>query len=159
MRIAIFVAALAVASAGVGLAAGVDPADVPFGENGEVAVSLSGAPGSAEEGLKVFTTRSAGNCVACHTIASLVESVPFHGNIGPPLDGVASRWNEAELRGIVANAKNVYDGTMMPSFYKSTGFIRPGEGFTAKAAQEPLPPLLTAQQIEDVVAYLMTLTE
>ena len=47
----------------------------------------------------------------------------------------------------------------MPSFYKTSGFIRPGEGFTKKPAQEPLPPLLTAQQIEDVVAYLLTLKE
>lgn len=159
MRIALIIAAAGLASAGAALAAEVAPADVSYGDNGEVEVSLSGQAGNAEEGLKVFTTRGDGNCVACHTVSALVDSVPFHGNVGPPLDGVAGRWNEAELRGIVANAKNVYDGTIMPSFYKTTGFIRPGEGFTAKAAEEPLPPLLTAQQIEDVVAYLMTLTE
>ena len=74
------------------------------------------------------------------------------------LDGVGSRWNEAELRGIVANAKQVYDGTIMPAFYKVDGFIRPGNAYTGKAA-ETIEPLLTAQQIEDVVAFLMTLKD
>jgi sulfur-oxidizing protein SoxX len=135
------------------------PQDVVYGEYGEIETSLSGQPGDAAEGLKIYSNRALGNCVACHTVSQLLESVAFHGNVGPPLDGVADRWNEAELRGIVANAKNVYDGTMMPAFYKTTGFIRPGEGFTTKPATEPLPPLLTAQQIEDVVAFLMTLKE
>ncbi|GAD57453.1 sulfur oxidation protein SoxX [Limimaricola cinnabarinus LL-001] len=52
-----------------------------------------------------------------------------------------------------------FPGTIMPAFYKTTGFIRPGDGFTGKAGTEPLDPLLTAQQVEDVVAYLMTLRE
>ena len=51
------------------------------------------------------------------------------------------------------------DGTFMPAFYKTTGFIRPGDAYTGKAAPEDLPPILSAQQIEDVVAYLLTLKE
>ena len=47
----------------------------------------------------------------------------------------------------------------MPAFYKTEGFVRPGNGFTGKAAEGALDPLLTAQEIEDVVAYLMTLKE
>ncbi len=135
------------------------PEEVVYGEYGEVEVSLSGEPGNPEEGLKVFTGRALGNCVACHTVSALLDSVQFHGNVGPSLDGVADRWTEADLRGIVANAKNFYDGTIMPAFYKTSGFVRPGEGFTSKPATEPLPPMLSAQQIEDVVAYLMTLKE
>ena len=137
----------------------VAPDNVSYGEYGEIPESLTGAPGNAEEGLKVFTSRALGNCIACHTVSSLLDSVQFHGNVGPSLDGVADRWTEADLRGIVANAKNVYDGTIMPAFYKTSGYIRPGEGFTTKPAVEPLPPLLTAEQIEDVVAYLLTLKE
>ncbi len=57
------------------------------------------------------------------------------------------------------NAKLIFEGTVMPAFYKSSGFIRPGEAFTMKPAAEPLPTLLTAQQVEDVVAYLMTLKD
>ena len=66
------------------------------------------------------------------------------------------RWEEADLRGIVANAKMTFPDTMMPAFYKSEGYIRPGDAFTGKAGTEPLEPLLTAQEVEDVVAYLMT---
>lgn len=160
MKIARFVAVAAAAVAGgAAVAQEISPADVVFDDGGAVAVSLSGATGDPEAGLKVFTTRSLGNCVACHSVTALLDSVAFHGNVGPPLDGVAARWNEAEIRGIVSDAKNTYDGTIMPSFYKTSGYIRPGEAFTMKPAAEPLPPLLTAQQIEDVVAYLMTLKE
>ncbi len=135
------------------------PGNVVYGEYGEIEASLSGQAGDPTEGRKVFSSRSLGNCVACHSVSEMVADVQWHGNVGPSLDGVADRWTEADVRGIVANAKNVYDGTIMPAFYKTTGYIRPGEGFTTKPAQEPLAPLLSAQQIEDVVAYLMTLKE
>jgi sulfur-oxidizing protein SoxX len=79
--------------------------------------------------------------------------------VGPELDGVADRWTEAELRGIVANAKEMFPETIMPSFYKTSGFVRPGNAYTGKAAEGELEPLLNAQQIEDVVAYLLTLKE
>jgi len=90
-------------------------------------------------------------------VVSAMPKVQFQGDVGPSLDGAATRWDEAQLRGIVANAKMMFEGTRMPAFYKTTGFIRPGDGYTAKAAPADLPPILTAQQIEDVVAYLMTL--
>ena len=126
--------------------------------DGAVAESLSGTPGDAAEGRKVMANRGLGNCVACHEVSDMAD-VPFHGEVGPMLDGAADRWTEAELRGIVTNAKMMFEGSMMPSFYKTSGYIRPGDAFTGKAAAEPLPPLLTAQQIEDVVAYLLTLKE
>ena len=135
----------------------VAPADVGFDDMGAVAVSLSGTPGDATAGQEVMTTRALGNCVACHQVTDL--DAAFQGNVGPSLDGVGSRWDEAQLRGIVANAKMIFPETIMPSFYKSSGYIRPGDAFTGKAGTEPLPPLLTAQQIEDVVAYLTTLTD
>ena len=84
----------------------------------------------------------------------------------PELTILESRWfpelsncrNEAELRGIVANAKLMYEGTIMPAFYKVDGFTRPGDGYTGKAA-EKVEPILSAQQIEDVGAFLMTLKD
>ena len=135
----------------------VAPKDVHY-NGGKVETSLTGVPGDPANGIKVMTTNSLGNCVACHTIAALPE-VQFPGNIAPPLDGVASRWSEAELRGIVANAKMTFEGSFMPAFYKTDGFIRPGAAYTGKAPEGDLPPILTAQQIEDVVAYLLTLKE
>jgi sulfur-oxidizing protein SoxX len=155
-------AALAGATALVASVAGADvvaPQDVVYDEYGGVAASLTGQPGNPAEGRKVFSTRAIGNCVSCHTVSEMIEDVQWHGNVGPSLDGVADRWTEADIRGIVINAKNVYDGTIMPAFYKTSGFIRPGDAYTTKPAQEPLPPLLTPEQIEDVVAYLMTLKE
>jgi len=76
----------------------------------------------------------------------------FHGEVGPPMDGVADRWTEAELRGIVTNSKMMFEGTIMPAFYVDSGYTRPLDDFAGKS-------ILTAQQVEDVVAYLMTLKE
>lgn len=134
------------------------PGDVNYAE-GAVAQSLTGAPGDAAEGAKVMSNRALGNCVACHMVSAMPD-VAFQGNVGPSLDGAAGRWDEAQLRGIVSNAKMTFDGTVMPAFYKNSGYIRPGEDYTGKAADpDKLQPILTAQQVEDVVAYLMTLKE
>ena len=134
------------------------PTEVAF-EDGAVAASLTGVPGDPAAGKEVMVTRGLGNCIACHAVTDLQE-YPFHGEVGPPLDGASARWTEAELRGIVANSKMMFDGTIMPAFYKNSGYIRPGDAYTGDAApEEGLTTLLTAQQIEDVVAYLLTLTE
>ncbi|MEJ6712692.1 MAG: sulfur oxidation c-type cytochrome SoxX [Rhodobacterales bacterium] len=139
-------------------AADVIPGEVMY-QDGAVAASLSGAAGDADAGKKVMTTRSLGNCVACHQVDAL-SSAAFHGNVGPTLNGAASRWTEAQLRGIVADSKKTFEGSMMPSFYKKSGYIRPGNAYTGKASAEAdLSTLLTAQQIEDVVAFLKTLKE
>ena len=145
--------ALVVASAAT---AEIAPSDVQYSEYGEIAISLSGVAGDAEAGQVVMTTRGLGNCIACHQVTAL-EDHPFHGEVGPSLDGVADRWDATQLRGIVANAKMTFPESVMPAFYKTSGFTRPGDAFTGKAAEGELPPLLTAQQIEDVVAYLQTL--
>ena len=133
------------------------PVDVKWTEDGAIEASLTGAAGNAEAGGKVMSNRAEGNCVACHVVSSLTAD--FQGNIGPELNGAADRYTEAELRGIVADAKHRFEGSMMPSLYKTGPYIRPGDAFTGKAAQGELPPLLSAEQIEDVVAYLMTLKE
>ena len=134
----------------------VKPMDVAF-VDGAVESSLTGQAGDPAEGKQIMN-KGAGNCIACHAVTALAD-LPFHGEIGPPLDGAADRWTEAELRGIVANAKVMFPESMMPSFYRTDGFIRPGDAYTGNAAEGELAPLLTAQQVEDVVAYLMTLTE
>ena len=143
---------------GAAVADVVAPGDVQFDEYGAVAESLTGQPGDIEGGIKVMTNRGLGNCVACHQVTALNDA-PFHGNVGPSLDGVADRWGEAELRGILVNAKKTYEGTVMPAYYRVDGFTRPGNAYTGKAADDSFGPLLTAQQIEDVVAFLGTLKE
>jgi len=153
------IAGVIILASTVGVSAGeVTPLEVAY-EDGAIAQSLTGVAGDAASGREIVGNKGLGNCVACHEVTDL-KDVPFHGEIGPMLDGAGDRWSEAELRGIVANAKIMFPDSMMPSFYKVEGFVRPGNAYTGKAADpETFAPLLTAQQIEDVVAYLSTLQE
>lgn len=156
MKRSVAVFAVAGLAAGAAWAGAVAPGDVAY-VDGAVEQSLTGVAGDPGNGAEIVGSKKLGNCVACHQVSALAD-VPWHGEVGPPLDGVADRWSEAEIRGIVSNAKMMFEGTVMPSFYKVSGFIRPGDAFTGDAAKE-ITPLLEAQQIEDVVAFLMTLKE
>jgi sulfur-oxidizing protein SoxX len=134
------------------------PRDVVANEYGDVEKSLTGVPGDPQRGMEIMVNRGQGNCIACHQVTALSEH-DWHGEVGPSLDGVGARWEEAALRGIMVDAKAVFPDTMMPAFYRIDGFVRPGNAFTGRAAEGDLDPLLAAQDIEDVVAYLMTLTD
>ena len=117
-----------------------------------VGQSLTGQAGDAENGRKVFANRKLGNCLACHANADLKNEL-FHGQVGPTLDGVADRWEEPQLRAILVDSKAVFgEQTIMPSFYKVFNGQRTQEKFHNKT-------ILTAEQIEDVIAYLNTLKE
>lgn len=148
---------LTTASASLTLAETIAPGDVVYDEDGAVAASLTGTPGDVENGA-ILMNKGAGNCIACHEVTAL-SHLPFHGEIGPMLDGAADRWTQAELRGIVANAKVLFEGSMMPSFYRTDGFVRIGDAYTGKPLEGEVAPLLTAQEVEDVVAFLMTLKD
>ncbi|NNE51555.1 MAG: sulfur oxidation c-type cytochrome SoxX [Sulfitobacter sp.] len=143
-------AVLAVLVSGASWAEGIAPSKVSF-DDGLVSASLTGVPGDPVNGRDVFKNRKLGNCLACHVNADMPEE-SFHGEVGPEMTGVADRWEEAELRGIVANSKMMFEGTIMPAFYIEEGYARPLEDFAGQS-------ILTAQQVEDVVAYLMTLKE
>lgn len=132
-------------------AADVAPGAVKL-EDGVIAEPLTGEPGDAAAGRDVFMARKLGNCLACHANSDMADQ-PFHGEVGPPLDGVADRWSPEELRAIIVNSKQVFgDATIMPAFYRVSGFNRTLEDFEGKT-------ILTAQQVEDLIAYLMTLKE
>ncbi len=150
MKRALGGAAIIALCATVGAASEVAPSDVKF-EEGVINASLTGQAGDAASGRKVFANRKQGNCLACHANADMPEQ-SFHGEVGPTLDGVADRWSEAELRGIVSNAKMTFEGTIMPAFYISAGYERPLGKFEGKS-------ILSAQQVEDVIAYLKTLKD
>ncbi|MFU0505534.1 sulfur oxidation c-type cytochrome SoxX [Pseudaminobacter sp. NGMCC 1.201702] len=137
--------------AGVAFAAEIAPDAVKFEDNA-VAVSLSGGPGDPAAGAEVFKDRGLGNCLACHANADMEKEL-FHGTVGPSMDGVAERWTPEELRAIVTNSKKVFgEETVMPGFYSLEVGKNVGEDFVGKT-------ILTAQQVEDVVAYLSTLKE
>lgn len=112
---------------------------------------LTGKPGDPDRGRETFINRKLGNCLGCHAVTAL-EAEPFHGEVGPPLDGVADRYEEGELRLQVVNAKIVNPDTIMPGFYVNKGLHRVAGDFQGKT-------ILTAEEVEDIVAYLMTLKE
>jgi sulfur-oxidizing protein SoxX len=118
--------------------------------DGVVSKSLTGKPGDVAEGRKAFANRKLGNCLACHANSDMSEQL-FHGEVGPPLDGVASRWSEEQLRAIVVNSKAVFgEQTVMPGFYSLDVGKHVRKDLIGKT-------ILTAEQVESIVAYLGTL--
>jgi sulfur-oxidizing protein SoxX len=81
-----------------------------------------------------------------------VPEQPFHGEVGPDLTGVGSRYDTGELRLRIVNPKYANSDTIMPAFYRADGLHRVLKGFEGKS-------MLSAQEVEDVVAYLVTLKE
>jgi len=135
------------------------------GENLDHAInaSLTGKPGDPKKGLKWMTHRRLGNCIACHAVKKIAalakpgdlksqKQYGFHGAIGPALDGVADRYTEGELRLIVVDIKKAMPdvNSIMPSFHRADHFRRVHKDCVGKA-------VLSADRVEDVVAYLKTL--
>jgi L-cysteine S-thiosulfotransferase len=110
--------------------------------------SLTGKSGDAKAGRKVAYNRKTGNCLACHKLP--IPEQQFHGEVGPDLKGVASRYSEAEMRLRIVNPKKFNDDTIMPAFYRDSGFTRLQKKWVGKS-------ILKAQEVEDLLAYLMTL--
>ncbi|KJS17522.1 MAG: monoheme cytochrome C SoxX [Hoeflea sp. BRH_c9] len=144
-------AVAAIALSASAMASEVAPDAVEFTDDG-VTMSLTGVPGDPVAGADAFKNKSLGNCLACHVNASMATE-QFHGDVGPALDGVASRWEEPELRAILVNSKKALsEETLMPGFYSMEVGKNVAEKFVGKT-------ILTAQQVEDVLAYLGTLKE
>ena len=110
--------------------------------------SLTGKAGDPVKGRAVAINRKLGNCLACHEMP--IPEEPFHGEVGPDLAGVAGRFSEGELRLRVVDSKKVIPDSFMPAFYRNSGFHRVMKKFQGKS-------ILNAEQVEDVVAYMMTL--
>ncbi len=110
--------------------------------------SLTGKSGDPAAGRKAAINRKQGNCLACHVMP--IPEQPYHGLVGPDLNGVAGRYSEAELRLRVVDPKVVNPDTIMPAFYRTTGYHRVLKKWKGKT-------VISAQQVEDIVAYLKTL--
>lgn len=141
-----------VALSAFGAVADMSPTEVKF-EDMAIRTPLTDQPGDAERGRAVLADRKKGNCLACHANSDMADQ-PFHGTIGPAMDGVGDRWEAPQLRAIVVNPKQIFgEQTIMPAFYRSTDELnRVGEEFAGKT-------ILSAQEVEDVIAYLLTLKE
>ncbi len=128
----------------------VPPDQVVYVDDVTVPEPLTNKRGKPFAGLETFIDRKLGNCVACH-INFDVQAMQFLGDVGPNLDWVGERYTREELRAIVIDPKRVFgDGTLMPSFYVTETGARVGKEFVGKT-------ILSAQQVEDVVAYLASL--
>jgi len=110
---------------------------------------LTGAPGDAARGRALVAERSS-TCLLCHS--GPFPEVRFQGDLAPNLAGTGSRWSIPQLRLRLVDASGLNPATIMPSYYRVDGLIRVGRSFRDK-------PILTAEQIEDIVAYLASLRE
>lgn len=119
-------------------------------DNNSIPKSLTGKAGDPKRGKILAIARKKGNCLACHQMP--IPKQLFHGQVGPTLVGVGSQYKEGELRLRVVDPRKINPESIMPSFYKSSGFHRPLKKFKGKS-------VLKAQEIEDIVAYLKTLKE
>ena len=111
--------------------------------------SLTGAPGDPVRGRAVLVKRES-TCLLCHS--GPFPDQRFQGNLSPDLTGAGSRWSEGELRLRMVDASHLNPDTIMPSFYKTDGLTRVAPNLRGK-------PVLTAEEIEDVVAFLTTLKD
>ena len=109
--------------------------------------SLTGQRGDPVRGRAIVVSRQS-TCLLCHSGPFPEER--FQGDLSPDLRGTGSRWSEGELRLRLVDATRLNPATIMPSYYRIDGLTRVAPSYRGK-------PVLTAQQIEDVVAYLMTL--
>ena len=111
---------------------------------------LTGAKGDAERGRGIVVNRQVGLCLLCHSGPFPEEK--FQGTLAPDLKGPGARWSEGQLRLRIVDASRFNPDTIMPPYYRTEGLIHVAPAFQGK-------PILTAEQIEDVVAYLATLRD
>jgi L-cysteine S-thiosulfotransferase len=111
--------------------------------------SLTGMPGDVTRGRALVVDRTS-TCILCHS--GPFPEQKFQGDLAPGLDGAGSRWSEGQLRLRLVDASRLNAATIMPSYYRVEGLDRVGAAWRGK-------PILSAEQIEDIVAYLASLRE
>jgi L-cysteine S-thiosulfotransferase len=114
----------------------------------EIANPLSGAKGDPQRGRAIVANRQVGLCLLCHS--GPFPEQRFQGNLAPDLRRVGSRLTEGEIRLRLVDPARANPRTIMPAYFKTDGLTRVPSSYRGK-------PVLSAEQIEDVVAYLVTL--
>ncbi len=112
--------------------------------------SLTGVRGNPARGRAIVVDRQKGLCLLCH--AGPFPEQRFQGNLAPDLTGAGTRWSEGQLRLKIVDSRRLNPATIMPPYYNMDGLVRVGRNWQDK-------PVLSAEQVEDVVAFLTTLTE
>lgn len=111
---------------------------------------LSGLAGDAARGRVIVVQRQVGMCLLCHPGPFPDERQ--QGTLAPDLAGAGARWTEGQLRLRVVDGRRVNPASLMPSYHRVDGLVRVGAAWSGR-------PVLTAQQVEDVVALLRTLRD
>ena len=114
-----------------------------------IPVSLTGTAGDAARGRAIVTSRQF-TCLLCHSGPFAEQR--FQGDLAPNLAGTGARWSDGQLRLRMVDAARLNAATIMPSYYRIDGLQRVGDAWRGR-------PILSAEQVEDVVAYLATLRE
>ena len=135
---------LAAAFVAVGSLAGVACAD------DGITRSLTGAKGDPARGRAIVVNRQVGLCLLCHSGPFPEER--FQGNLAPDLAGAGKRSSEGQLRLRIVDSSRINPATIMPAYHRTEGLARVAPAFRGKL-------VLSAEQIEDVVAFLMTLKD
>ncbi len=117
---------------------------------GEGMPPLTSTPGDPERGRAIVIDRETGLCLLCHS--GPFPEVTFQGDLAPSLEGVGARLDAAALRLRLVDSRRVNPDTIMPPYHSTDNLNRVGAEWRGK-------PILSAQQIEDVVAFLATMTE
>ncbi len=112
--------------------------------------SLTGVKGDPARGRAIVVNRQVGLCLLCHSGPFPEER--FQGNLAPDLKGAGSRWSEGQLRLRIVDPGRVNPSTIMPAYHQTEGLARVAPAYRDKS-------VLSDQQIEDVVAFLMTLKD
>jgi sulfur-oxidizing protein SoxX len=112
--------------------------------------SLTGAKGDPVRGRAIVGNRQVGLCLLCHSGPFPEER--FQGNLAPDLRGAGKRWSEGQLRLRIVDPARINPATIMPAYHRTEGLVRVAPTWRGK-------PVLSVEQIEDVVAYLATLKD
>jgi sulfur-oxidizing protein SoxX len=115
-----------------------------------IPASLTGRPGDAARGRAIVASRSTGLCLLCHS--GPIAEERFQGDLAPSLAGAGSRWSEGQLRLRIVDGTRLNADTIMPAYYRTGGLQRVARAFDGRT-------ILSAEQVEDVVAYLVTLKD
>ena len=123
----------------------------PFAVVGDaIPQPLTGAKGDAARGRAIVASRQVGLCLLCHS--GPIPEERLQGTMAPDLKGAGRRWSEGQLRLRIVDAARLNPDTIMPPYYRLDGLNRVAPPFRGK-------PVLSAEQIEDVVAFLTTLRD
>ena len=115
-----------------------------------IPASLTGGKGDPARGRAIVANRQVGLCLLCHT--GPIPEERFQGTLAPDLKGAGTRWSEGQLRLRMVDSTRLNPATIMPPYYRVEGLNRVAPAFAGK-------PVLNAEQIEDVIAYLVTLRD